>query len=168
MGATKYLHQEDVERKESLQTYLTESSNGLLHIRAFGWEYEALAEGYRLLDASQKPFYFILTTQCWFGLVMDLVILCMAIIVLPGVFDREISTTATGVALTLITLINLSDGLSGLLENWTAVETRLLALGRIRNLTRAVPQEQPRDGEVPPNWPQHGCLDMDNVVARYE
>lgn len=157
----------DIESKAPLYAFLTETASGLLHIRAFGWEQQCLEEGLSWLDASQKPFYHMFAIQRWLTLAMDLIVLSMAMVLLPVAFNVESSSTANSVALSLITLIYFSDSLSGIIMYWTHVETGLGALARIRNLVQTTPQETKRDGEVGPNWPESGRVEMVDVVAKY-
>ena len=168
LRTSRQMRHMDIESKAPLYTFLTETSNGLLHIRAFGWEQQTIDEGLRLLNVSQKPFYHMFTIQRWLTLVMDLIVLSVAMILLPVALNIDYSATANSLALSLVTLIYFSDSLTGLIENWTYVETGMGALGRIRNLLRTTPQEQQRDGDVEPNWPQHGHLEMTNVSAKYK
>ena len=167
-GATRYLQEKEAESKLPLQSFLAETLDGLLHIRAFGWEHQAISKGYHLLDASQKPLCFMLTSQCWVNLAVDLIVLSMVMIILPFALDRQVSRTATGVALSLFTLFHLGHALGGTITYQIAVEDCLLALGRIRKLIRTAPQERPGHGDVPLTWPENGHIEMYNVNARYE
>ena len=157
----------DIERKAPLYTQFTESAAGLLHIRAFGWEQRVFAESLELLDASQKPYYYMFVIQRWLAMVMDLIVFALAMLLLPIAFNIELSTTAAGIALSLVTLIQFSDILTLVVRDWTQLETSLGAIARLRHLFVTTPQEPDINGGVGPYWPQHGHLVMENVVAKY-
>lgn len=157
----------DIECKAPLYTQFTESAAGLLHIRAFGWEQEVLAQSLELLDISQKPYYYMFVIQRWLEMVMDLLVLALAMFMLPIAFNIELSTTAAGIALSLVTLIQFSEILTLFVRDWTELETSLGAITRLRHLFANTPQEPDINGGVGPYWPQHGHVVMDNVVAKY-
>lgn len=157
----------DIECKVPLYTQFTESSVGLLHIRAFGWEQKVFAQSLELLDVSQKPYYYMFVIQRWLELVMDLLVFALAMFLLPIAFNIELSTTAGGIALSLVTLIQFSEILTLFVRDWTQLETSLGAIARLRHLFANTPQESDINGGVGPYWPQHGHVVMDNVVAKY-
>lgn len=157
----------DIESKAPLYTQFTESAAGLLHIRAFGCEQKAFDESLELLDVSQKPYYYMFVVQRWLAMVMDLVVFALAMVMLPIAFNIELSTTAAGLALSLVTLIQFSDILTLFVRDWTKLETSLGAIARLRHLFANTPQEPDIHGGVGPYWPQHGHLVMENVVAKY-
>lgn len=158
----------DIERKEPLYTLLTETAAGLAHIRAYGWQEEIVLEGLVVLDDSQKPYYHMFSIQRWLTLVMDLLVLAIAMAILPIAFNIKLSTTASGLALSLVSLIQFSDILCAFIEYWTSLETSFGALARIRQFLRTTPQESSAGGNVDPAWPHEGHLVMRNVTAKYE
>lgn len=158
----------DIETKAPLYTLLTESAAGLVCIRAFGWQEQIVAEGLATLDHSQKPYYHLFSVQRWLTLVMDLLVLAIALAMLPIAFNIELSTTASGIALSLVSLIQFSDILCQFIRCWTSLETSFGALARLRQLLRTTPQESSAGGDVDPAWPHEGRVIMQNVTSRYE
>lgn len=158
----------DIEKKEPLYTLLTETAAGLAHIRAFGWQEDIVQEGLVVLDNSQKPYYHMFSIQRWLILVMDLLVLAIAMAILPIAFNVKLSTTASGLALSLVSLIQFSDILCAFIEYWTSLETSFGALARIRGFLQTTPQEPSTGGNVDPAWPHEGHVVMRNVTAKYE
>lgn len=68
----------DLEAKSPLYTHFTETLNGIVTIRAFGWQRGFLDEQLRLLDVSQKPYYLLFCIQRWLAVVLDLFVAVIA------------------------------------------------------------------------------------------
>lgn len=70
----------DLEAKSPLYRQFTETMNGVITIRAFGWKSAFLQENHKLLDYSQKPYYLLFCIQRWLAVVMDLFVAGIAIV----------------------------------------------------------------------------------------
>lgn len=157
-----------LESTAPLYTLVTESMSGLLHIRAFGWERETFVQGLSLLDTSQKPYYHMYAIQRWLTMVMDLIVVVIAITMLPIAFSIEVSATATSIALSLVSLIQLSEVLNYFVINWTLLETSLGALARLYRLFQKTPREGKPSGDVDPSWPSQGRVVINDFSAKYK
>ena len=68
----------DLEAKAPLYTQFSEMTAGLQHIRAFGWQSDTLTHSLKLLDYSQRPYYYLYCIQRWLTLVLDMCVLVIA------------------------------------------------------------------------------------------
>ena len=158
----------DLEARSPLYTHFEETTEGILYIRAFGWQKMTLEEGFHLLDDSQKAFYYMYCIQQWLGLVLGLLVAVMATILIAFVLFMRESTSQTAIGLAFLNLIFLSQTLEQLVMAWTSLETTVGALARLRDFLDKTPQE-PEQGEaqLPENWPSVGKVRLQNISARY-
>ena len=159
----------DLEAKSPLYSQFVECLNGLVTIRAFGWQ-DALAEKrLKLLDRSQQPFYLMYAIQRWLILVLELVVAAIAVllIVLVVVLRGKMSAGAVGVA--LVNVILFSQNIQLLLQFWTTMETHIGAITRIKKFTSETKSEnQASEKEEPPStWPSSGAIEFRNISAAY-
>jgi len=160
----------DLEAKSPLYSQFMECLSGLATIRAFGWQ-RALEEKNRtLLDQSQKPFYLLFAIQRWLTLILDLMVAAMAVllIILVVTLRGKISPGFVGVA--LLNVILFSQSIKMLLTFWTNLETHIGSIARIKNFTESTELENLASETrlPPPEWPQCGAVEFDNVVAEYK
>lgn len=159
----------DLEAQSPLYTQFTENAAGLRHIRAFGWEAKKLKKSLQLLDASQKPSYYMFSVQRWLTLVMDSTTFLTAVVVVTIAVCVQSATSPTGVALSLVGLISFSSSLSAVVQDWTSLETSVAALERLNHFSKTTPiEEDPEDPvELPAVWPERGQVSLQNVIAKY-
>lgn len=160
----------DLEAKNPLFSELTESSDGLHHIRAFKWENEFLDRGLKVLDYSQKPFYYMFCIQRWLNLVLDLAVAAIAVILVSLGFTFA-STNQAAMGLSLLIIMRVGSDMSILIMVWASLETSLGAVARIRDFEDDTPREGSGNSDattaLPEKWPHHGAIELDNVTAEY-
>ena len=160
----------DLEAKSPLYSQFVECLNGLITIRAFGWQQALADRGRKLLDRSQRPFYLMYAIQRWLILVLELVVAGVAVllIVLVVVLRGKMSAGAVGVA--LVNVILFSQNIQLLLQFWTTMETHIGAITRIKKFTEETKAEDlPREKEDPPaTWPATGAVEFTRVSASYK
>jgi ABC-type multidrug transport system fused ATPase/permease subunit len=167
----------DLEAKTPLYTHFTETSDGLQHIRAFGWEDQVLTKGEELLDHSQKPFYFMYCIQRWLSLVLDLTVAGIAIVLVAVALNVR-STKQPALGLALLYAMKLGPQFTYLMDEWVDLETSLGALFRLRAFGEDTPVEEtlgtshgqgPRRQmvQVPETWPEYGDIDLNGVSSYY-
>ena len=166
---SKQLRLLDIEAKSPIYTFLTETSEGIYHIRAFQWEQDYLSRGLGLLDKSQKPFYYRFCIQRWLGVVLDLIVTAIGV-VLTALALYIGSATQAAVGLGLLKVIQLSASMVEFMEDWVDLETSLGALSRTRAFEKDTPQEieTNESGDspaLPDNWPHRGEIVIENVNA---
>jgi len=160
----------DLEAKAPLYSQFTDCLQGLVTLRAFGWQHGMEKKNIELLDQSQRPFYFMFAIQRWLTLSLDLLVAGIAILLIVlVVILRGTSLGAGSVGVALLNVIQFSQSIKLLVTFWTNLETHIGSILRIKDFTKNVQSEdQPgEDGDVPPNWPQNGEVTFHSVSAAY-
>jgi ATP-binding cassette, subfamily C (CFTR/MRP), member 1 len=160
----------DLEAKSPLYSQFMECLSGLATIRAFGWQRALEEKNRELLDQSQKPFYLLFAVQRWLTLILDLMVAAVAVllIVLVVTLRGKISPGFVGVA--LLNVILFSQSIKMLLTFWTNLETHIGSIARIKSFTANTEVENlvSETQMPPPQWPQSGAIEFQNVVAEYK
>lgn len=172
LRTSRQIRHMDLEAKSPLYTLFQDVGDGIMHIRAFQWESDIKWQGYGLLDYSQRPYYNMYAIQRWLALVMDLTVAGIAVLMVALAVNLPHKTSGGAIGLSLVTLINFSEGMSYLVTDWSNLETSLGAMARIREFNNTTPQEpEPvlKAGEqLPDNWPSLGRVDLTSVTAKYD
>ncbi|KAK1995506.1 P-loop containing nucleoside triphosphate hydrolase protein [Colletotrichum falcatum] len=159
----------DLESQSAVYSSFIESVEGVVTIRAFGWESKAEAANIESLDKSQQPAYILFCLQQWLGVVLDLMIAAIAtgLITLAVVLRGTTTAGQIGMALNIVIIAN--STLLGLVTSWTNMEISLGAISRLRNLEAETPQEdKPCEDYVPKvTWPSSGHVEFDEVTVAY-
>jgi ATP-binding cassette subfamily C (CFTR/MRP) protein 1 len=160
----------DLEAKSPLYSQFMECISGLATIRAFGWQRALEEKNRKLLDQSQKPFYLLFAIQRWLTLILDLIVAAMAVllIILVVTLRGKISPGFVGVA--LLNVILFSQSIKMLLTFWTNLETHIGSIARIKSFTESTELENLtlETRLPPPEWPQSGAVEFDNIVSEYK
>ncbi|KLP15161.1 Uncharacterized protein LW94_1611 [Fusarium fujikuroi] len=157
----------DLEAKTPLYTQFTEITAGLATIRSFGWTNDFLAESFRMLNTSQKPFYLMFCIQRWLELVLDLFVAGMAILLVTIALRIPGTTSEGAIGLAMVNLLGLNLTLTTVIDQWTTLETSLGAIARLKSFISDTPNENKSgETEVPDNWPG-GRIVFDEVTASY-
>lgn len=86
----------DLEARSPLYSNFLETLAGLETIRAFGWEQIHREANRKLLDMSQRPYYFLYCIQQWLNLVLDLIVAVEAVLVVGLAVGLRGSSTSPG------------------------------------------------------------------------
>jgi len=159
----------ELEAKAPLYSNFLETLGGLVTIRAFGWTEEMDKRNKVLLDTSQRPFYLLLCIQRWLALVIDLTVAGMAVILVALIIQFRKGADAGFVGVALVNIMSFSMTLAALVQHWTAVETSLGAISRIKSFAENTPTENnaQETSKVPSDWPAQGSVVVSNVSAAY-
>jgi ABC-type multidrug transport system fused ATPase/permease subunit len=122
----------DLEAKAPLSSNFLETLNDLATIRAFGWTTKMEKRNIALIDASQKPFYLLFCIQRWLALVVDLSVVALAVILVSLIVRFRHSTDAGFIGVALVNIMTFNTTLSVVTQHWTAIETSLGAISRIK------------------------------------
>lgn len=122
----------DLEAKWQLFSQFLESMSGLVTIRAFGWASTFENRNLRLLDASQMPYYLLFCIQLWLELVLDPIVTGLAIVLMVLIVNLRSGVSSGYVGLTILNVITFSQTLSGIIRNWTSLETSTGAIASVR------------------------------------
>ncbi|KFY89738.1 hypothetical protein V500_05527 [Pseudogymnoascus sp. VKM F-4518 (FW-2643)] len=159
----------DLEAKAPLYSNFLETLNGLVTIRAFGWTKDMEKKNMAFLDASQRPFYLLYCIQRWLMLVIDLLVAALAIVLVALIVRFRHSADAGFVGLALINIMSFNMTLSAVIIHWTATETSLGAVSRIKSFVDSTRSENlPMESQdVPSEWPSEGSIILSDVSASY-
>jgi ATP-binding cassette subfamily C (CFTR/MRP) protein 1 len=159
----------DLEAKAPLYTNFLETLSGLVTIRAFGWTKDMKQRNMGLLDASQRPFYLLYCIQRWLALVVDLLVAALAIILVALIVNFREGADAGFVGVALINIMSFNMSISEVIRNWTAIETSLGAVSRIKSFVGdTVSEDLPQEcQQVAPEWPSTGKIIVSDVSAAY-
>ncbi|TGO35380.1 hypothetical protein BHYA_0160g00130 [Botrytis hyacinthi] len=125
---------------------IAEIYEGLVPIRAHGWQNIMQEEFYEKLDRSQEPIYLLYMVQTWLQLMLNLVVAGLAVLVVGVAVAVGLrhKTSAGGIGVAFLNLVSLGESLTQTIQSWTALETSLGATARIE----AFEQETPVEPEV--------------------
>ncbi|KAH7381027.1 ABC transporter [Cadophora sp. MPI-SDFR-AT-0126] len=160
----------DLETKAMLNSSFLETLEGVATIRAFRWQQAFVEDNIAKLDQCLRPWYMMMCLQRWLNVAMDLIVLCIAMLVISLAVAFKGTTTGgqIGIALNVVLLANQS--LLKLVESWTIMETSLGAISRLRAFEKDVqPESQPGEDLRPDSeWPSRGSITFDNMSATHD
>ncbi|KAM0819840.1 hypothetical protein AB5N19_05656 [Seiridium cardinale] len=147
-----------------------ETLNGLATIRAFGWQGDLIAKADERLDYSQKPFYLLYSIQRWLNLVLDLIVACLAVVLIAVAVSLRNSTSVGFAGVALFNIMNLSAALKSAITSWTMLETSIGAVARVKRYEESTPEEDMADEDQHPSasWPALGTIIFEDVTASYK
>jgi len=159
----------DIEAKSPLYSQFFECLNGIMTIRAFGWQSQLQEQNLRLLDQSQRPFYLMWSVQRWLIVFLDLLVASMAVMLIILVVTLRGKMNAGSVGVAMLNVILFSQSIKMLVQFWTTLETQIGAVARIKVFTEeAESEEHPEEEDVPPqDWPLRGEIVIKDVSAAY-
>ncbi|KAJ6780152.1 hypothetical protein PWT90_01968 [Aphanocladium album] len=169
LRTSRQLRQVELQSSAALFTQFTESSEGMTHIRAFGWEDAFRHKLCNELNRSQKPRYLLYCIQRWLTLSMDSVAAVSTVVFIAVATKLPSNTTDAAVGLAMLGLIQFSDTAVELVKYWTHLETALGAVRRIKDFITDTPQERdPPSATLPDVWPSAGKIDFNALTATYK
>jgi len=169
LRTSKRLRQLDLETKSALHTKVSESYQGIVTIRAHGWQKRVTDEFWEALDRSQEPQYVLWMVQTWLAFVLSMVVAGLAVIVAGIAIALPSKTSAGALGLAFVNMTTLSEYLSHTVISWVSLETSLGAIARIEAFEKDTPVEREVEGpvEVDREWPKRGEVSIDHLWARY-
>lgn len=172
LRTSKQIRLLDLEAKAPLFSHFLETMQGLVTIRAFGWQSDFTAKHTDLLDKSQKPFYLMYCIQRWLSLVLDLIVAGLAVILMVMIVKLREHLDPGFVALALLNVMSLNNNLTAIIQMWTGLETSMGAIARLKDFQQRTPSEvlpaQLDHTAVPDDtWPTSGAIAFSNFSAAY-
>lgn len=160
----------ELEASESLISHVTETSDGIQHLRSFGWVDGFQSQLHDIVNRSQKPYYLLFCVQRWLSLSLDFssAVAAISLTVLSIYLPEKTSDNAVGLA--MLTLISFSTVATYAIRAWTNLETALGAVSRIKGFCVDTPiEENNRSGPAVDNaWPAAGGIVFQGVNANYK
>lgn len=158
----------DIESQAPLVSELRETATGLIYIRGFRWQDHNMTRSLRVLDESQKPFYFLLCSQTLLALFLDLLTTFVATILVVICLYAKGSSSPNATGLALLSLLSANNSFNKLITFWTTMETSVGALSRLLQFIQHTPTEANKGtADLPVNWPHQGRVQLSRVFARY-
>lgn len=170
LRTSRQLRYLDLEAKAPLFSHFTDCLQGLVTLRAFGWQHGMEKKNIELLDISQRPFYYMFAIQRWLTLSLDFVVAGIAILLIVLVVALRGTSFNTGsIGVALLNVIQFSQTIKLAVTFWTNLETHIGSIQRIKDFTKTVESEDRpgEDREIPPNWPSKGAVSFHSVSAAY-
>ncbi|ORY16438.1 ABC transporter [Clohesyomyces aquaticus] len=163
----------DIEAKGPVYLHFLETTNGANTIRAFGWQRAFKEKLHVLLDRSQKPVYLLYCIQQWLALALDLIVAVLAVVLVTILVVWRHSFEPGAVGVSLVTVMTFNQVLTLLVKSWTALETSIGAVGRVKSFVEETASEETELGirqplAVPDDWPARGAICFQNVTATYK
>jgi ATP-binding cassette subfamily C (CFTR/MRP) protein 1 len=131
----------EIEARSPIYSHFLETLEGVVTIRAFGWEGDAKEAHLELLDVAQSPYYLLSCIQRWLKLVLDLVVAALAVIVVALAVSSRATTSAGLLGVALTNVLGFSQSLTRLVTEWTTLETSLGAISRVRSFASDTEQD---------------------------
>jgi ATP-binding cassette subfamily C (CFTR/MRP) protein 1 len=135
----------EIEARGPIYSHFLETLEGVVTIRAFGWEEDAKEAHLRLLDVAQSPYYLLSCIQRWLKLVLDLIVAALAVIVVALAVSQRGTTSAGLLGVALTNVLGFSQSLTRLVTEWTTLETSLGAISRVRSFAADTEQDIPSE-----------------------
>ncbi|KAL2076085.1 hypothetical protein VTL71DRAFT_1028 [Oculimacula yallundae] len=159
----------ELEAQSGLYTQFMETIDGIATIQAFGWQHNSKSHFMHLLDTAQRPFYMMFCIQRWLNFMLDIIVAIVAASVVAIAVLLPSTTSAGAIGVSMVNILNFGQSLAFLITTWTALETSLGAVARVKNFEATIESEDGPEARNPPpqNWPQSGSLELCNFSAAY-
>ncbi|KAF5658143.1 ABC integral membrane type 1 [Fusarium denticulatum] len=159
----------DIEAKAPLSTNFKETILGMNTIRAYGGEFGSfLKEKHvKVLDDSQQPIYLLYTVQRWLSLVLDLVVACLATILIVVAVQTRSGTSGSDMGVALVNLTSFNQYLTMLIRCWASMETSLGAIARIKDFSHETPVADGCGHEPQPDYEGDQSIVFKDVSVVY-
>ncbi len=160
----------DLEARAPLIAHVSEIIRGQATIRAYRWQRMLREQFAEMFDSSQRPYYLLLCAQSWLRVALNLMTAGIAVLLVTLATQLPALASETTFALAMLNLIGFGDTMAGLVASWTAVETSLGAIARLKALTNTGDQEDLRSSAPTrplAGWPGRGHIVIKDVSASY-
>ncbi|GMF79777.1 unnamed protein product [Aspergillus oryzae] len=145
-----------------------ETAQGITTIRAFGWTTQKLEHNHYLLDQSQRPSYLLGVIQFWLLLTANLITTGIATSL--TVLATQLRTDPGFTGASAVTLMTFSGLVTIFIRDYTAFETSLGAVSRLKSLSDNVKAEAREGEDLHPDeqWPKKGSIEIERLSASYD
>ena len=116
--------------------------------------------------------YLLFSVQRWLALILDLVVAGLAILLVAIVVTWRESFNSGAVGLSLVMVMTFNKTLMSVVRFWTALETSIGAVSRIKKFVENTESEDRTDRglleeQISESWPAFGAVEFLNVVASH-
>jgi len=155
--------------KSPLYTLFGESasSGGLATIRALGKQNDFVLLNEEMIDASQRPYYFLQAVRRWLMVNLNLLamVVNVSLVLIVVLLRNNPSIGILGVS--LVTASSLSQQMNQALTAATEIEISIVAVERIRNLANLEPEEKPQSKDLISASNVSGEISFEDVSVAY-
>ncbi|CZR69716.1 related to multidrug resistance protein [Phialocephala subalpina] len=116
-----------------------------------------------------RPYYLLYCIQRWLNFVMDLLVACMAVLLVCFATQLKNTTSGAAIGIGMLNVLTFGENVAALIQHWTSLETSIGAVARLKQLEADVkPESLPSEvGQPPKGWPGVGSVTFNNVSAGY-
>jgi ABC-type multidrug transport system fused ATPase/permease subunit len=159
----------ELEAKSPLYQHFTETIEGVLTIRALGWEIFFDNMALAKVDEALKSMYLLLCAQRWLSIVLKLSGATLGVIVVALAVLLPDSSSGGSLGVALVSVMTFNESVSQMLNQWTQSEMLLGAVNRTRTFERDTPcEDSPEDTYDPGEaWPV-GAIGVSDLNVTYQ
>lgn len=145
-----------------------DTCGGLEHIRAFGWQATNSEALFRLVDNSQKSFFYKTYVKQWTDQATTIIFGAVGVMVISMALFQEKASSEAAIGLCVWHLWRAAPTVMDMIRSFEALGISFETLADDFTFIEQTPKE--RCGErmtLPENWPTRGRVEFTNVTAKY-
>lgn len=169
LHASRKLRSAELNSKKKLFTAIVETASGVEYIRSSDSRAVGVEKTLALLDASQKPFYYMTCLGRWLLFVMMLFTALIATILVSIAVTWTETTDAPSLGLALLGVIAFGISAERLIVRGDALDISIGSTARLKALIEDIPAEEDdcHLTHPPYYWPRSGRIEIKSLSARY-
>ncbi|OAR01994.1 hypothetical protein LLEC1_00120 [Akanthomyces lecanii] len=146
-----------------------DTCRGLEHIRAFGWQATNTEALFRLVDNSQKSFFYKTYMKQWTDQATTIVFGVIGVTVISLALFQETSSSEAAIGLCMWHLWRAAPTIMDMIRSFEALGVSFETLSGDFTFMEQTPKERGGEGmtTLPENWPTRGRVEFTNVTAKY-
>ncbi|KAF0696139.1 Aste57867_13085 [Aphanomyces stellatus] len=148
--------------------HLSESNDGCAVIRAFDQVPRFCSENGRLIDVNNQTVYVNIMTAQWFAMRMQLMGGVIVVLIAVSLTSMRAVLTPGIVGLAFNYGLAVDQGLEGLIQIWSWLETSMVSPERMQEYIDVTPESDSESDSVSSDWPVAGRVVFENVSFRYK
>jgi ABC-type multidrug transport system fused ATPase/permease subunit len=157
--------------RSPLFAHFSETLTGLSTIRAYRQQYSFIHGNYDRMDTNDRPYYLLQCSSRWLGERLEFMGGCVTFLTAAiGVATRN-SANPGVVGLSLSYALSLTQVLAFMVRNIVDTENNMNSVERSKSYAEHIEQEAPAvlpdDSKIPPEWPQEGTIQFQDLSIRY-
>ncbi|KAM3508693.1 hypothetical protein MY10362_001057 [Beauveria mimosiformis] len=169
LRTSRQVRLEELASRSAVMSQIVETVDGMVTIRAFGWQGNCQTNFDRIFDLSQGPYYLSACLELWLSLILNSVVSATAVIIIAYavIFRGTTSDASLGVALNVIFVT--SGTIIRFVDSWADWEISLGAIERLKTLNDEIEKEDlPGEDQLPgSSWPTKGNIVVEHCTAAY-
>ncbi|KAK2918066.1 ATP-binding cassette sub-family C member 8 isoform X1 [Channa argus] len=171
--ASRDLQQLEDSTQLPLLSHFSETVEGLITIRALGYEPRFRQRLLQFTDANNIASLFLTAANRWLEVRMEYIGACVVLVAavasITNSLYNQLSTGLVGLGLTYALMV--SNYMNWMVRNLADMEVQLGSVKRINGLLKTEPENYEgllTVSQVPEGWPQQGEIKIQNLSVRYD